>query len=107
MKFEIFKEFLLPQGEKFLPVKIWLRGITNDRLPVLGIVNTAITLEPLGDRSFSIEFYVVDDSACFPNMLLGRDFVAGQRLLLNYKITKTDVNGFSEQENIITQLLQI
>ncbi|XP_039311343.1 uncharacterized protein K02A2.6-like [Solenopsis invicta] len=101
MRFQIYKEFLLPGNVKLLPTGKRLRGITNDRLTVLGKTSAPITLETLGDKSFTVDFFVVDDSACLPSMLLGRDFVAGESLSLKYRTAKTD------SANIIAELCQI
>ncbi|XP_025987306.1 uncharacterized protein LOC113003191 [Solenopsis invicta] len=100
MRFQIYKEFLLPGNVKLLPTGKRLRGITNDRLTVLGKTSAPITLETLGDKSFIVDFFVVD-SACLPSVLLGRDFVAGESLSLKYRTAKTD------SANIIAELCQI
>lgn len=57
---------------------------------MLGVAPVNLKLQKLGDRKFAVKLYVVEDREFRGDMLLGRDFIAGENISLKYDLENAE-----------------
>lgn len=86
IKYSVFCKFFEPTGVKVEPSTRRLRDLGNNALKILGVVRTTIAIREMGDRTLPVNLYVFYGNSFEGDIILGREFLRDQRLVLEYKI---------------------
>lgn len=78
-----------------------LRNLSNEPLDILGTITLDLTLNPIGQRKFQIRLYVLHSSAFQGDLIIGREFLTQERLILIYNPA---AKGDREKLNLFANL---
>lgn len=87
-----------------IPVERKLRNLSGEAIDVRGVINTTISLRPLGDKEFSIDLHVLNNNVFEGDIILGRDFLKCQKLTLIYKSTDMKPDDVANVANLFALL---
>lgn len=79
------EKLVLPAGVHIMPVTRRFRNLSNESLRVMGVVNTVVAVDLLGNRKFEVSLHVIDDTLYDTDIILGRDFLENGKLTFIYK----------------------
>lgn len=86
IKCSAFGKFVEPTAVKVEPSTRRLRDLDNNALKILGVVRTTIAIREMGDHTLPMNLYVFYGNSFEGDIILGREFLRDQRLVLEYKI---------------------
>lgn len=90
-----------PYGDDMKPVEKILRNLSNQILDTVSMIKVNVALQPITNKYFEIDMYVINTETFQEEIILGREFLKTEKLTLIYK---PSAQGEQEKINLFAYL---